>query len=167
MNKDYEKFIGELRLVLLKETGYTEDKIYFREKGEEMAANGDRLFVVCAEADGMSEICGVHVRELFEDHERGKSLEELGMRVLTELRKVDHAQFFEKTKNLTDYGMIKNDLFIRLLNLNRNKNELKHAVYRCIGDIAVVLYMKIAESAGGITSMKIRKEYLEEWEISR
>lgn len=63
--------------------------------------------------------------------------------------------------------MIKKDLFIRLLNLNRNKDELVHAVYRCIGDIAVVLYMRISESADGITSMKIRKEYLEEWGISR
>lgn len=167
MNKNYEEFIGELRLFLLNETGYTEDKIYFRKKGEKMAENGDRLFLVRAEEDGMKEICGVHVQELFEDYERGKELNELGTMILTELKKVNHAEFFDKTKNLTDYEMIKKDLFIRLLNLNRNKDELVHAVYRCIGDIAVVLYMRISESADGITSMKIRKEYLEEWGISR
>ncbi len=77
MNKNYEEFIGELRLFLLNETGYTEDKIYFRKKGEKMAENGDRLFLVCAEEDGMKEICGVHVQELFEDYERGKELNEL------------------------------------------------------------------------------------------
>ena len=32
MNKNYEEFIGELRLFLLNETGYTEDKIYFRKR---------------------------------------------------------------------------------------------------------------------------------------
>ena len=53
MNKNYEEFIGELRLFLLNENGYTEDKIYFRKKGEKMAENGDRLFLVCAEEDGM------------------------------------------------------------------------------------------------------------------
>ena len=91
------------------------------------------------------EVCGIHTEELFDDYEDGVSLEKIADTVEKEIRKLKNAGFFEKTQNLNNYEKVKNDLFIRLLNRKKHKKELSKAVYRVIGDIALVLYMQVGE----------------------
>ena len=47
----------------------------------------------------------------------------------------------------------------KLMNLGgpENEDELKDAVYRTLGDVALVLYMKVSEQDDCITSTKIRQ----------
>lgn len=166
MNRDYDEFVEELRQTLLERLGLTEKQIYFEEQDEEgMTPNGDRLFVECNASVTGKEVCGIHTEELFEDYEDGVSLEQIANTVESEIRKLKDAGFFEKTKNLNNYEKIKKDLFIRLLNVKRHKRELSRAVYRRIGDIALVLYMQVGSMNGCISSMKIRRENLNEWEV--
>lgn len=48
--------------------------------------------------------------------------------------------------------------------LNRiKKADLQDAVYKTLGDIALVLYMKVTEYEGCVTSTKIRQGMLEQW----
>ena len=77
--------------------------------------------------------------------------------------KLKTAGFFEKTKNLNNYEKVKNDLFIRALNVERHERELSKAVYRVVGDIALVLYMQVGNLDGRISSMKIRTDNIKEW----
>lgn len=111
--------------------------------------------------------CGIHTEELFDDYEDGVSLEKIADTVEKEIRKLKNAGFFEKTQNLNNYEKVKNDLFIRLLNRKKHKKELSKAVYRVIGDIALVLYMQVGEVKGCTTSMKIRRDCLENWGLTR
>ena len=66
------------------------------------------------------------------------------------------SECFAKSKNLEDYEKIKDDLFIRLLNVGKNREELNDAIFRTIGDIALVLYARMGELDGCSTSVKIR-----------
>ena len=54
-------------------------------------------------------------------------------------------------------------LFIRLLNADKYSADLQDAVYKTLGDIALVLYMKVTEYEGCVTSTKIRQGMLEQW----
>ena len=80
--------------------------------------------------------------------------------------KLRAAGFFERTKNLNDYEKIKGDLFIRPLNRKLYEKELSKAVYKVIGEIALVLYMQVGKAENRIASMKIRRENLNEWGLS-
>ena len=166
MDKEYATFVEGLRRELMERLGLNEKQVYFEERDEEgMTPNGDRLFVECSVSSTGKEVCGIHTEELFEDYEDGISLEQIAGTVVREIRKVKETDFFEKTRNLNNYEKVKKDLFIRLLNVKMHKRELARAVYRRIGDIALVLYMQIGEIDGRISSMKIRKECLEEWKL--
>lgn len=163
MLKDYEEFVEALRQGILAVTGLTESEVYFRKKGERFAENGDRLFVECAAHKEGKEVCGLYSQELYEHYLDGMSMKKIVQDVNRELKRVTQAGFFKKTQNLSEYSKAKQDLFIRLLNAVRNEKDLRHAVYRTVGDIALVLYMKVGEANGCVTSIKIRKEYIEGW----
>lgn len=49
-------------------------------------------------------------------------------------------------------------LFIRLLNADKYSADLQDAVYKTLGDIALVLYMKVTEYEGCVTSTKSGRE---------
>lgn len=168
MNKEYEAFVRELRQTLLEKLGLKEDQIFFKERDEdELTSDGDRLFVECNSSSSGREICGIHVEELHESYEDGTSFERIVNRVEKEIRKVKETGFFNKTQNLDNYEKIKEDLFIRLINRKKYKRELSRAVYKVVGDVALVLYMKIGEQDGYTSSMKIRRECLERWQQDR
>ena len=118
MSREYEVFVESLRQSLMERLGLNEKQIYFEERDENgMTPNGDRLFVECNASSVGKEVCGIHTEELFEDYEDGVSLEQIAKTVESEIRKLKTAGFFEKTKNLNNYEKVKNDLFIRALNV--------------------------------------------------
>ena len=55
---------------------------------------------------------------------------------------------------IRDYEKTKPRLFIRLLNADKYSADLQDAVYKTLGDIALVLYMKVTEYEGCVTSTK-------------
>ena len=62
VNLTYEQFVQELRNWIIKATHLPEDYVFFKKKEKTgITANGDRLFVVCAETDSGKDICGIFV----------------------------------------------------------------------------------------------------------
>ena len=165
MEKGYEEFVEKLRRILLSKTGMKESGIFFRRKGEPFAETGDRLFVECAEDEDVLEVCGIYTEELYERFTEKESLEALAEEVTVDIRRAQQKEFWENTKKLVDYNQVKDLLFIRPLNVKMNGQRLRRAVYRTIGDIALVLYMKVYEEKETISSTKIRKEYIARWEV--
>lgn len=164
MEKEYETFIEELRQMLLDATGMREEQIFYKEKASGITETGDRLFIEYAVHEDGKEVCGIFIQELYENYQAGASMEGLAGQILHELELAKKEKYFEKTKNLLDYEKVRQDLFVRLLNAEQNRAELNHCVCRFIGDIAQVLYMRIGETQGRVTSVKIRREYMECWE---
>lgn len=69
-----------------------------------------------------------------------------------------------------DYEVLKEHLFIRPINFTNRRYELKDAIYRKIGDIALVLYVLISDTSNGerhdVSSTKLHKLTAAEWNIS-
>lgn len=163
MEKDYEAFTEELRQALVMVTGYQESRIYFKKEEDYPQTSGDRIFVECGGGENSREVCGLYVRELYECYLNGTTIEEIVQRTLVDLERMKESGILEKAGDLDDYEKIKSDLFIRLLNLERNRKELKNGVYRVVGDIALVLYMRMGHFEGVLSSFKIRRDMLERW----
>lgn len=165
MEKQYEAFVEKLRRALIIGTGYDESRVYFKRKDDYPQTNGDRIFVECGISENSREICGLYARELYENYLDGEPIEEIAGRTMTELNRMSDSGILEKVHDLDDYEKIKSDLFIRLLNFDKNKDDLKHAIYRKIGDIALVLYIRMGNFDGIVSSFKIRCDMLERWNM--
>lgn len=160
----YEKFVENLRAYLLDALNLQEERIYFEAKDEEgMAQNGDRLFVECRVSSEGKEVCGIHTEELYEDYLDGISIKRIGDTVTNEILKLKDARLFKKVQDVNNYFKVKGDLFIRLLNKKKHEKALENAVYKEVDGIACVLYMKVGQQDGRISSMKIHKASLADW----
>lgn len=163
MEKGYEEFVEELRQGLLKATGFEESRIYLKLKEDYPPTAGDRLFLECALKGETREVCALHVKELYEEYQNGTDVKEMVQEAIEDINKMKNAGFFEKAMNLSDYEKVKKDLFIRLLNVKIHEEDLQNAIYRTVGDIALVLYMQIGEADHCITSIKIKTDVLNRW----
>lgn len=165
MEYGYEEFVEEFRQLLLAVTGYGEERIYYKEECEIPVTAGDRLFMVCAENEDQKEICGVHIRELYENYKDGTPMEILLKDVMEQIHNLKQSGMIGKSLELDDYEKLKDSLCIRLLNKRKNSWDMKDAVYKTIGDIAIVLYLTIGEANGILTTMKIRKTMMKDWGV--
>lgn len=165
MEYSYEEFVEEFRQLLLAVTGKKEECIYFKEADEEPQTKGDRLFVVVTEYKDKKEVCGLYIMDLYEQYLEGIPLANLLKQVLDEIQYLKNSGIVGKVAQMEDYEKVKDFLCIRLLNLRKNQWDLENALYRKIGDIALVLYLKIGETKGVLTTMKVRKSMLYDWEI--
>ena len=163
MQKSYETFIEELKSGIHEATGIVRENMHFEKEGGKYAPVGDRLLVKFAEHEDAWEVCGLYTRELYRNYETGTSMGEILDEIVGDISRIRESEIYEKTREITDYEKIKNRLFIRLLNKDKYEEELKDAVYRSLGDIALVLYMKVSEYNGCVTSTKIRQKILIKW----
>lgn len=163
MEKGYENFVDALRQNLLKETSYDEEMISYKKAEEYPPTSGDRLLLKSKQKEGVYEICALYVEDLYEEFQNGWSMESIVAEIVKRLESITHSECFEKSKNLESYELIKGDLFIRLMNVIKHQEELTDAIYRTIGDIALVLYARMGELDGCNASVKIKRHMIRKW----
>ena len=167
MDNRYESFVETFRQKLIDATGYGEDRIFYKSKEEYPPTAGDRLFVKQFESNGVTEVCALYVGDLYEEYRRGLGMDVIVKDVVKRLQGISRTDIIEKAKMISDYNKIKNYLFIRLINKNKYEADLTDSVYRTIGDIAMVLYVRMGEIEGYTSSMKVKQHMLEKWDMDR
>ena len=160
---NYEMFVEELKNKISAAINIPIENIEFSKDGDRFSPTGDRLLVKFAEHDDAYEICGIHTKELFREFLNGTSFDTILDSTVRDIRQLQGQNSYEKTKKIWNYETVKDSLFIRLLNYDDNSKELSNAVYKRIGDIVQVLYMKVSENDGNIMSTKIFKSVVEKW----
>ena len=163
MKNGYSEFVRDLREKLLEATNYDGDMICFKEADEHPKTIGDRLLLKRKQREGVYEVCALYVEDLYDEFQKNLNMNIIIDEIVRRLDSIAKSECFEKSKNLDNYDLVKNDLFIRLLNVSRNMDDLKDAIYYTIGDIALVLYAKLGEMEGCFTSLKIKKYILNKW----
>ena len=163
MEMTYESFVETLRINLLEATGYDENMICYKRKEEYPPTPGDRLLLKRQQSEEIMEVCALYVEELYEEYRKGWSMEDIVQEVLERLDVIAKSECFRRSRNLENYEKIKDDLFVRLLNIEKNQMELQDCIYRTIGDIALVLYARMGELNGSSASVKIKRHMLEKW----
>lgn len=163
MENSYQEFIEELRQALTAATGLGEEKIYFKKAEDYPQTSGDRLFVECAAGEKAREVYSLYAETLYSAYLTGTAIEDMVQITLRDLEDIKVSGIMDKARKLHDYEKISPDLFIRLLSLEKNKEELKKGVYRAVGDIALVLYIKMGSFNGLVSSLKVSLEMAAEW----
>lgn len=163
MEMAYESFVETLRAELLEATGYDEEMICYKQETEYPPTSGDRLLLKRQRNEEIMEVCALYVQDLYREYQNGWSMEEIVREIVERLDAIARSECFQRSRNLEDYDKIKEDLFIRLLNIEKNQVELEECIYRTIGDIALVLYARMGELNGSSASIKIKRHMLEKW----
>ena len=106
----------------------------------------------------------IYLKPYYDSYRMGKPL---GI-VLTDIveqyiRCCDNKEF--ELKNLYDFKEIKNDIVIRLINLDCNKELLKDCPHKVFLDLAVVFRCVVNEDEVGLASVMITNREFEKWEI--
>lgn len=161
MEKSYRRFIGQLMVRLKTDMELEEEDIYIIRETED--PYDDRLCLEIGKGEKYSEVCALHIRQLFDWYLEGKNLDEIQDILMRNLRRTRQSGLRDKVLSLGNYHEIQQDLFVRLFNVDKYREDLKDAVYRQIGDIALVLYVCLGESEGVISSTKIRRAFVEAW----
>ncbi len=78
----------------------------------------------------------------------------------------DSFQGAENLQDILDYSRACSRLFIRLLNYQDHRLELKGMVYDRIGDMAKVLYYKLSDDGVNLNSTKVHADQIGEWGVS-
>lgn len=164
MENGYENFVDTLRQKLIETTGYKDEMICYKEAEEYPQTTGDRLLIKRQQGEGVYEVCALYIRDMYEAYQKGWTMEMIIKEIQQRLDAVSKSECFEKSKNLQNYEAIKDDLFIRLMNVVKHRDELKTGVFRMIGDIALVLYARLGDLDGCSASVQIKKQFLEKWE---
>ncbi len=164
MEMTYESFVETLRSELLEATGYDEEMICYKQETEYPPTSGDRLLLKRQRNEEIMEVCALYVQDLYREYQNGWSMEEIVREIVERLDAIARSECFQRSRNLEDYDKIKEDLFIRLLNIEKNQVELEECIYRTIGVIALVLYARMGELNGSSASIKIKRHMLEKWE---
>lgn len=159
----YEMFVEELKNRISVAINVPIENIEFSKDEDRFSPEGDRLLVKYAEHEGAYEICGLRTKELFRELLNGTSFDTILDDVIGDIKQLQRQNSYEKTKKIWNYETAKDSLFIRLLNYDDNSKELNNAIYKKIGDIAQVLYMKVSKNNGNIMSTKILKSVVEKW----
>lgn len=163
---NYEMFIEVFKSRIGTAMDISMENITFVKEGGELSPEGDRLLIKFAEYDDAWEMCGLHIRELYTEYQNGRSVESIVVSVINEIKNIGNTNVYEEAKEIYNYEKIKDKLFIRLLNANEHAAVLANTIYKTIGDIALVVYMRISDKNNTIISTKILQSITEEWKIS-
>lgn len=163
---NYEMFVEELKNKISAATNVSIENMEFVKDGNKYAPTGDRLLIKLAKHEDAWEVCGVHVKELFEELSKGTSFNSIVNSSVEDIKQIQEQSLYKETKKIWDYETAKDSLFIRLLNYDDNSEGLKDAIYKKIGDITQVLYMKVSERDGNVMSTKILKSIVRKWQAN-
>ena len=160
---EYREFVEELMAEIKEETGL---KAEFHEADEKMPQ--DSIWVYMSEDNGSSNIVRLFTAESYNWWtQRKTTFPALVRGVKKSVENFDNMCVPDKLKKLKDYEQVKENLFIRLINFEKNKTELEKAFYKRNGDIALTLYMKIADEDGTMTSLKVPLKCVERWDLEK
>lgn len=167
MKKEYENFVEYLRQAMMTALGMDENQIFFAQGEKGTPFEEDKLFIQCAKQGEACELCGMHTQDAYKKYKEGVSLDEIVGGMVQAIGRIEEAGYLGKVLEAADYEKARDKLFIRLVNIEKNKLELRNAIYKSIGDIALVLYLRVEETKERLTSIKIRKEFVEGWKQDR
>lgn len=166
MKNEYEYFVETLRRQLAYALGKGEEELFLAEETTDLPGE-KKLYVRCRQMEDACEFFGLYLEDLYEKYRNDTDIEEIVEEIVLEIRKTVQSGYLDKVMEATEYQKIKEKLFVRLVNAEKQRKDLEHGVYRQIGDIALVLYMLVEEKDNRLASMKIRKEFMENWDMDK
>lgn len=159
--KEYMEFVEAVKQELVVQLKVPWESIRF-EKGENEGER-DRILVKTEYENGLTGVMGIEAAGLFLLYKRGVSVELLTGQLKSDWKKKCTSETIRILNEMEDYEKLKERLIIRAISFRSNAEQLKGAVYRRFGDIALVVYLVLRETEYDFLSAKVQKQVAERW----
>jgi len=120
--------------------------------------------------DKREQMCRFNCMQLYQEYEKGSwaAVWEPILSSIDSSRKFMELGIIDLIEK-NEYDLLKDKLFIRPLNFKDQRYELKNHIYKCIGDMVLVLYILASDENDGKThdvlSVKVPKASMQAWGI--
>lgn len=124
--------------------------------------NGVRLSGLTFSREGYNASPTIYMENYYTDYLNGEDIGDIGDRLLRQYHENDLAvsldmSFFE------DFCSVKDRLFIKLINREKNTDFLKEVPYEEYLDLAIVAYVRVCDKRIGSGVIMVRNEHLDLW----
>lgn len=151
-NQDEEfsrKDIGDIEVDLhkvIKNNGIVLDGITLRAKGETVTPN-------------------IYLNSYFESYQMGKPIAIIMDEIIYRYQKAKEDNKFE-LDDILDFSVVKNQIVLRLVNYEKNKEQLEKCPHKKYLDLAITFRYIVSKDALGIASSLISNQEFEAWDVS-
>ena len=120
--------------------------------------------------DKREQMCRFNCMQLYQEYEKGSwaAVWEPILSSIDSSRKFMELGIIDLIEK-NEYDLLKDKLFIRPLNFKDHRYELKNHIYKCIGDMVLVLYILVSDENDGkrhdVLSVKVHKSSMQAWGI--
>lgn len=167
MSDSYKNFVSSLQENIHTQLKIPLDDIRFYPQDHVNFPNGDRLVVVIAHHEDAKEACGLYTQDIYKSYENGASMNEIIDEISEDFQRILSSSIYEETLHIKNYGKVKEKLFIKPMNANKFSARLENAIYRQIGDIALVLYARISNNPHEMVSTLVQRNIFEKWHLRK
>lgn len=157
----YKEFIEKLMAGITEKTGCRTE---FHQADDK--TNLDSVHVYASEDESSVNIMRLFVEESYKEWQDGeKTIEDFVEETMQDLELFWNTNVARRMRDMKDYEMVKDRLIFRLFNCERDQAELEDAFFRQVGDIALVLYLRVASANGMAITCKVPSVYVDSWGI--
>lgn len=158
---DYQEFVEELMDAI---TDKTEYNVEFHEAHE--GRDKDAILVYLEEDENIISTFRFFTEECYSEWKKGTKLDALVSEVMQDADVFKRTDSVKKMQSLKNYEKVRRRLILRLVNYERNKEELRGAFYRRVDEIALVLYMKTFAADETTMIVTVPSVYAEGWGLN-
>ena len=158
---EYQDFVSKLQEEMLRLSDMEPDQLIFR-PGKD-GTDSDCLMLDFGGKGPARTRMAVQTRDLFEERSDGSCVTALAQSLLEQMRRIRSLGIDQKGDTFTRYDEIREHLIIRPLPLTAVSSG--QYVFRQIGDIALVLYLRLGMSEGNLFTSRIRRDMLSSWQV--
>ena len=156
-------FLEAIVEAVSEKSGIPRDRIRLQIDPGNASQNELRLVVSRWEEEKAGAICAFSLTQIYEKHRLGESISDIAEEISTHVSGAEMGEMLDTVNDLEEYAKVRDRLVIRAVNYEERRQRLGKAVYNRIGDIALVLYLKVKESEGSLSSALIPGDLVRFW----
>lgn len=108
----------------------------------------------------------IYLENYYSEHINGQSLSEICREIMLVHNKYKDGIDFN-IDDYFNYDFVKDKLYLKLINREKNEEFLKNIPYREMYDLALIVYISLEEAENGQATITVNNKNLEMWKVSK
>ena len=113
----------------------------------------------------------IYLNPLYEQYQKGRNLDELVSGIadtyIENMEPIENRTFQVQIEDIKNYEVVKEEIFPRLVNLEKNTTRLQNVPYTQREDLAITYHVKVSGNRDSIGSLMITNELMEVYGVTK
>lgn len=113
----------------------------------------------------------IYLNPLYEQYQKGRNLDELVSGIadtyIENMEPIENRTFQVQIEDIKNYEVVKEEIFPRLVNLEKNTTRLQNVPYMQREDLAITYHVKVSGNRDSIGSLMITNELMEVYGVTK